>query len=262
MEREFDTRRQQSDADLTQERRRSAELEEQLTQAQNRFTELQEKLGSLMAGPQALSTAREPDGSVITAIPGDEVVYINLGRNERLVLGLRFAVYSADDGIPADGRAKAQIEVVSIDQKSAECKIVDVSPNEVIVRGDLIANPIYDRNRAVGFVVVGDFDLDRDGRPDSDGAAAIESMIADWGGTIATELSGLTDFVVVGAAPRVPGAGTTDQSGTAAQASARQQQALDRYVGIVDAARALSVPMLTQEVFLNFLGYSGRYAQR
>jgi hypothetical protein len=263
MEREFDTRRQQSDADLTQERRRSAELEEQLGQAQNRFTELQEKLGSLMAGPQTLSTAREPDGTVITAIPGDEVVYVNLGRNDRLVLGLRFAVYSADNGIPADGRAKAQVEVVSIDEKSAECKIVDVSPNEVIVRGDLIANPIYDRNRPVGFVVVGDFDLDRDGRPDLNGAAAIESIIRDWGGTIATELSGLTDFVVVGAAPSAPRAATTtDRSGAGAQVDARQQQAYDRYVDIVDAARALSVPMLTQEVFLNFLGYSGRYAQR
>lgn len=262
MEREYDERRQQSDADLTQERQRSAAFEEQLGQAQNRFTQLQEKLGSLMAGPQELSTARQPDGQIITAIPGDEVVYINLGRKDRLVLGLRFAVYSAESGIPTDGHAKAQIEVVSIDDKSAECKIVDVAPNDVILRGDLVANPIYDRNRAVSFVVVGEFDLDHDGRPDPDGALAVESMIADWGGTVSTEMSGLTDFVVVGASPRLPRRAAGSESAVQSQRSARMQEAYDRYTRIVESARALSVPMLTQEVFLNFLGYSGRYARR
>lgn len=74
LEREFDERRQQSDADLTQERQRSTALEEQLGQFQHRFIQLQQKFAPQLAGPQELSTARQPDGEIITAIPGDDVV--------------------------------------------------------------------------------------------------------------------------------------------------------------------------------------------
>lgn len=166
-------------------------------------------------------------------------------------------MYSAESGIPPDGRAKAQIEVVSIDNKSAECRVIHNAAHEVILGGDLIANPIYDRNRAVSFVIAGDFDLDHDGAPDQNGALRIESMIADWGGTLSTDLSGLTDFVVVGAAPQRPRP-VAERSAAQAQRAERMQQAYDRYGGIVEAARTLAVPTLTQEVFLNFLGYSRR----
>jgi hypothetical protein len=210
-----------------------------------------------MIGPQELSTARQPDGRILTAVPGDEVVYIDLGRNDRLVLGIAFAVYSADDGIPADGRAKARIEVVSIDEEAAECKIVGVAPNEIILEGDLIANPIYEPNRAVGFLVVGEFDLDHDGVLDADGAAAVESLIIEWGGTLSSEVTALTDFVVLGGAPRRP---RPLPEGAPEQAERHRMvlQVYDHYVKTAEAARTLAVPILTQEVFLNFLGYTRR----
>jgi len=258
LERRFAERDKQSDADLTKERQHSAAFEDRVAQLQERVTALRDKFGAQMIGPQELSTARQPDGTILRAAPGDEVVFIDLGRKNRLVLGLTFAVYSPRSGIPPDGRAKAQIEVVSIDDISAECKIVGIAPDEVILEGDLIANPIYDRDRAVSFVVVGEFDLNHDGAIDMNGAATIEAMITDWGGTLSSELTALTDFIVLGGAPRRPRS-TAEGSSEQARRAAAQKQVYDRYTETIEAADTLAVPVLTQEVFLNFLGYSRRH---
>lgn len=260
LERRFAERDRQSDADLTRERQRSAALEDRVAQCQERVAALQEKLGGQMIGPQELSTARQPDGTILRAAPGDEVVYIDLGRNDRLVLGLKFAVYSPQSGIPADGRAKAQIEVVAIDRMSAECKIVSIAPDEVILQGDVIANPIYDRDYPVSFVVAGGFDLNHDGAIDANGAATIEAMITNWGGTLSPELTALTDFVVLGRAPRRPRSAAEGSSDQARRAAA-DKQAYDRYAATIEAADTLKVPALTQEVFLSFLGYSRRHTR-
>jgi len=256
MEREFETRRRQNDDALTQERLRTAKLERDLSELRQRFAAQNEKFAPLLIGPESLATARTADGTILTAVPGDEVVYIDLGRKDRLSLGLQFAVYSRDEGIPADGRSKAQIEVVSISESSAECRIVRVGRDEVIMTGDLVANPVYDAHRPQSFLVVGEFDLNRDGNPDAGGAAVIESLVKDWGGTLTAELSANTDFVVVGAAPKAPRAPSgREPSKAEAERMTAQQGAVDRYLDLVSTARSLSIPILTQDLFLNFLGY-------
>lgn len=263
LERKFDDDRKRNDADLTKERQQRAAAEKRLVDLQKRIAAQQEKLGGLLIGPEKLATARQPDGKVLTAIPGDEVVYINLGRQHGLTLGLQFAVYSARTGIPEDGRSKAQIEVVSISDSSAECRIVNIAANEMILEADLIANPVYDPARPLTFVVLGEFDLNRDGLPDRDGAATLESLITNWGGQVSAELTPFTDFVVLGASPRRPkstGEGT-DQSGQAG-AKDPSQKAWTLYNELLESAKTLSVPILPQDVFLNFLGYSGRAVTR
>ena len=263
LERDFDDGRKRNDADLTKERQQRAAAEKRLVDLQKRIEAQQEKLGGLLIGPEKLSTARQPDGKVLTAIPGDDVVYINLGRQHGLTLGLQFAVYSARTGIPEDGRGKAQIEVVSISDSSAECRIVYVAGNEMILEADLIANPVYDPARSLIFVVLGEFDRNHDGLPDRDGAAWIESLITNWGGKVSTELSPLTDFVVLGAAPRRPKS-TGEGADQTAQAAAKDsnQKAWTTYNELLESAKTLAVPILPQDVFLNFLGYGGRSITR
>lgn len=259
IEKDFKESRERNDLDLTKERQARKAAEDRLKDLQLRLASQQERFGELLIGPEKLSTARQADGKVLTAVPGDDVVYINLGRRAGMVLGLQFGVYSSQTGIPEDGRGKAQIEVVSISEASSECRIVGVAPGQVIVKEDLIANPVFDPNRPLTFVVVGEFDLDRDGLLDRDGAGTLESLITTWGGQISKEISPLTDFVVLGAAPKRP-KGTAEGSGTATTvATADPAVALwNQYSQFVDQAKTLSVPTLTQDVFLNFLGYGGR----
>jgi hypothetical protein len=261
LESEFDARQAQTDADLTRQRQLRAAAQKEADEMEKRFAAQQEKFGELMIGPEELATARQPDGRILTAIPGDNVVYVDLGHKDRLTLGLQFAVYSAQTGIPADGRAKGRIEVVSTSESSAECKILHVVGNEVILEGDLIANPVYDPSRPPSFLVVGEFDLDRDGSPDPAGLLAMESLITDWGGVVVNELTALTDFIVLGAAPRRPVRMREPTAEEKKRADA-QQRLWDAYMDTVSTARGLSVPVMTQEVFLNFLGYSNRYVGR
>lgn len=249
---DFEQRRKQNDEDLTRERQGHSSCREQVTLLEQRLN----AMADLLPGPDTLLTARQPDGRILHAVPGDPTIFIDRGRRHRLTLGLRFAVYESAAGIPADGKSKGQIEVVRIDETSAQCKIVRSSGGSVIMEGDLIANPIYDPNRQVTFVVLGDFDLDHDAVMDRDGAAVIDAMIARWGGAVTSELTALTDFVVLGAAPPRPRAARNESAEEAARVSARQRD-YDRYMKTVSLSRSLAIPVLNQQVFLNFLGYSG-----
>jgi len=254
LETEFDEQRAQADADLTRERQRRTALESNLVDLRDRYRSLQHRLGAAQVGPDELGPARKADGIVLTAVPGDEVVYIDLGRDDRLTIGLQFSVYPAAEGIPADGRAKARIEVVSVAQSSAECRIVAVASNELILEGDLVANPVFDPHRKLSFLVIGRFDMDGDGSSEPDGAAVIGAMVSGWGGDTTTELTSLTDFVILGAPPPRPRPGGEALREQTARDEATQRE-WDTYAEIVALARDLSIPVLTQEVFFNFLGY-------
>ena len=252
LERDFEESRSRGTDELTKERIAHQAAKKRLAELQKRFAAQQERLGGLLIGPETLATVRQPDGRVLAAIPGDPIVYIDLGKKDTLTLGLEFTVYAAKTGIPPDGRGKARIEVVSISPEAAECRIMYVVPGQVVLEGDLIANPVYDRDAPATFVVVGNFDLDRDGTVDRDGAETLKSLIRDWGGRVSSEVTPLTDFVVLGVPPRRP-RGTGD-SGSATN----RNDALAQYHEIADLAKSMSVPILTQSVFLNFLGYASR----
>jgi hypothetical protein len=256
-----DESQKRHDAEITAARQERLAAEQQVDATTKRLTSYQTKIGGLLPGPGRLTTARTPDGQILTAVPGDNVVYIDLGRKNALTLGLKFAVYSAQTGIPEDGRGKAQIEVVSISDWSAECAIRQIVPNSIILEGDLIANPIYDPKNPMNFVVAGDFDLDRDGINDRSGNLIVEDLIRKWGGKVGDELTPLTDFVVLGVRPRAlrTAGGPQLEPGQAPPPN----PIVERYDRIMDQSTKFAVPVLSQEVFLNYLGYSSnRTTQR
>jgi hypothetical protein len=251
--------RQEASRMLQEARNKAEAFEEQLGEIQTRYASLKEKLGELQITPGELITARQADGKVVRATPGADVVYINLGRDHQLTAGLRFAVYPKS-GIPLDGRSKARVEVTRIFDRTAECQVVNVAPLEIIVEGDLVANPVYDPYSAMRFVVTGEFDLNGDGRDDPFGRDTIVGLIEEWGGAVASELTSRVDFVVVGYPPEAPKASSTDRSGrfdsgAAVQQAQAAEERLAEYESLVTTASSLSIPILTQDVFLRFLGY-------
>ena len=248
---------QESARDIQQQRALNENLEQERDEYKSLYTDLQTKLGELQIKPSSLITARTGDGLVLTAKYGEDVVYINLGRRQKITLGMQFAVYSADQEIPSDGRAKARIEVARIFENSAECVIREVFGRGMIAEGDLVNNPIYERDRSLTFVATGRFDLDGDGLDDSDGAEAVKALIQDWGGVVTDAVTARVDFVVVGNAPPKPSS-VEGASPEAVERQAAVRQLYETYAQTVEAAQALSVPILTQDVFLHFLGYAGR----
>ncbi|MGB0715636.1 MAG: hypothetical protein ACPGXK_07155 [Phycisphaerae bacterium] len=256
---QFQERDDQNTREITKERERVAQLEQDLVAVRNRLFAQSQVSGGNSSGPQLLATARESDGEVLRADAGEDIIYINRGKRHRVTLGLQFAVYNGDETIPSDGSSKARIEVVSVFDGTSECKIVDQKADQLIFEGDTIANPIYDPARAPKFLVRGDFDINRDGQIDKDGQALVKALVTEWGGEIVDELTATTDFVVLGREPRKPRADsgrslTPEQS----EAQARMQENWEAYRRTVSTASSLSVPMLTQDLFMNYLGFRGR----
>ncbi|MBN1513919.1 MAG: hypothetical protein JXB13_18020 [Phycisphaerae bacterium] len=229
-------------------------FEKDLTDIQQKYSDLRKKLGELQITPVPLQTLRQPDGLVLTAKAGEDVVYINLGQDAQLTLGLQFAVYSPDTSIPADGQSKARVEVVSIYERTSACKIVEKSPDELILEGDLIANPIYDRSRPLIFLVLGEFDLNHDNRMDPDGAAKIKALIENWGGRTTDTVSARLDFIVVGSPPREPRV-IGEATAEVVERNREITRQFEEYTRQLETANSLSIPVLTPPVFLRFLGY-------
>ncbi len=162
---------------------------------------LQDLRGPGALGAQELAIARKPVGTVLRALPGDSLVHIDLGRRDNVTLGMTFSVYSVDEQVPSDGRGKANIEVVSVGDRTAECRVTSPpSPDDPILDGDRVGNIILSRTKAKKpqFVIVGGFDIDYDGTVDIRGREAIAALVKRYGGEVVDEVTPMTDYVVVG----------------------------------------------------------------
>ncbi|MCH7702963.1 MAG: hypothetical protein IID37_14870 [Planctomycetes bacterium] len=251
--------RQQAAKQSQDFRAERAGLMHTIDELQTRYAACRDELGHLQISPQQLVTARSGDAVVLTAAAGDDVIYIDLGKDDRIVLGMQFAIYSADTGIPASGRAKAQVEVVTIYDHASACRVTGRRPGTWVTPGDIAANPVYDRERTLRFVVVGDFDSNGDGRADSQGARQVEAIITQWGGEVLAELSPLVDFIVIGQRPILPYE-VRDPSPEQEARNRSTRQRVEAYRKTVEDAQAFSVPVLTQSVLARFLGNTGRMA--
>jgi hypothetical protein len=256
---EFQDLQAASAARSEEERRLRDEVEsrlktesEKLAKSEQARHQMQDKLREFQIQPKQGGSARRADGRILLATPGSESVFVDLGYDDKLILGMRFAVYSAGHELPGSGQAKAAVEVLDIGEEVTECLIKWSDPVNPILNGDVVANPIYDRDRQLVFTVIGAFDLDHDGRDDIHGAAAIEAVIKDFNGVISEDFPARTDFVIVGARPQRP----VLPRDPAEKAAIEQEyeERLAAYQRVFEDAKALSVPMLTQEQFLNFLG--------
>ncbi len=228
-------------------------LSQELSKKANRARELQHKLREFQILPQQLGAARQTDGKVLMAKPGQDTVFINLGARDRLVLGIRFAVYPPDTGIPSSGQAKATIEVIDIGEDVSTCRILQDNALFPILEGDLVANPVYDRQRSLTFYVLGEFDFDYDGQDDPNGKATLQAVIKENGGLIADELSARIDFVIAGARPAVLRLSSNPSPENQAVHD-DQMRKKNTYTAAINDAQALSIPIFTQETFLQFMG--------
>ncbi len=245
-----------ADANLASEQElygQITQLSQELSKKADRARELQHKLREFQILPQQLMAARQTDGEVLLAKPGEDTLFIDLGARDRLVLGIRFAVYPPDTGIPSSGQAKATIEVIDIGEDVSTCRILRDNALFPILQGDLVANPVYDRQRSLTFYVLGKFDFDYDGRDDPNGKATLQALIKENGGLIADELSARIDFVIAGARPAVLRLSSNASPETQAVHD-DQIRKKDTYTAAINDAQALSIPIFTQETFLQFMG--------
>lgn len=239
----------------------------QVTRLQNDVRTLQNRLGERRVDA-AEATIRHADGQIVR-LGSNDILYINLGSNQRVIPGLTFSVYDRRTGVPplsaganqenADEqvRGKAEIEVIRVDQNSSECRVTSRSPGaSPIQEGDLIANLVYDPNTRYNFFVYGRFDLDRNNVATAQDTDVVRRLIEQWGGQLANDINVNTDFVVIGAEPVVPNLTREEEADPIlVQRRAQAQQDLNQYLEIINKARDLHIPILNQNRFLYFIGY-------
>jgi len=179
-----------------------------LTKADRVIEEQQKALGVAKGpgpeGSQALAVARKPVGRVLRALPGDTIVHVDLGKRDRVAIGMTLAVYSPDRRVPETGRGKANLEIVSVGQRTSECRVITPpSPEDPILEGDGVGNILLSRSGAKKqrFCIIGRFDLNYDGQPDVRGLDAIKAFVRRFGGEVVDSVDASTDYLIVGTIP-------------------------------------------------------------
>jgi hypothetical protein len=222
------------------------------------------RLGDIRIDPTQAVT-RVPDGKIIR-VPGNGVVYIDLGGGDQVTAGLTFEVFDKAEGIPQPGdpsndenlpQGKAAIEVVRVSPSTSECRVTRTTPGTTLSEGDLIVNLVYDKNTKYNFVVYGNFDLDRNGVATPQDAEVIRRLVTQWGGNIVADINVDTDFVVLGREPEIPTASRAELEEDAIL-KARYDAAVaesEAYAEISAKAREYRIPILNQNRFLYLIGY-------
>jgi hypothetical protein len=201
----------------------------------------------------------------INSVASEDVVYIDLGAGEHVLPGMTFEVYNRHDGIPrlGDGMSpdnmpvgEGSIEVESVGEYSSQCRVIKTEVGRHINQGDLIANLVYDRNTKFNFVVYGKFDLAQTDQPKDADREKIEALITKWGGKLQPKINVDTDFVVMGAEPKVD-TFTADDLQDPFNVSLKQTQEaeLQAYTDVLNQAKEYHIPVMNQNRFLYFCGY-------
>ncbi len=255
-------------ADLDKANLVAKQLNENLLKAQAQLNVTEGRLqgaltqvSEIKPAPDKEASAFKADGNVVLVNEAAGVIYINLGSDDRVYQGLTFSIYDRSAGIPRDGKPKAQVEVFAIEQKCSAARVLSSDPRNPIATGDLIANLIWDPARQNQFIVVGDFDLNGDGKPDFDGVTRVEALIQRWGGAVSKEVTPLTDYVILGTEPQVP-TQPTPEAQTADPTALEKYNAAkaknEQYNQIRQRAEALWVPVFNYDRFLYFTGYANQ----
>ncbi|MFG0326884.1 MAG: hypothetical protein ACF8SC_06415 [Phycisphaerales bacterium JB037] len=199
------------------------------------------------------------DARIIGIAGAEKTVTIDRGRRDKIVLGLSFAVYSDATALRPDAEGnyppgKAVIEVINVGETSSTARILTETQGNPVVRGDVIANAIYDPNKVYTFLVFGNFDTDGDGRATPFERDGIEALIRDWNGRVVNELTGDVDMLVLGERPLLPPRPSGEAPVEQLQEWIRLSQIVNRYDELQARAEATSIPILNQNRLKTLIG--------
>lgn len=215
-------------------------LQLNLAQATQTLEEMQRQ-GAMVSRPWEETGV---DGEIVEVAPDREVAYINLGHNDRVRRGMRFASFRREKGgMPV---WKATLEVVRLHNTWCEARILVSEPDEFedethqlhrryydnhdpVLSGDYVANPVYQRSKTPKFVLAGVLDMHT--------REEAEFLIRSDGGEVMDEVGVDTTFLVVGSIP--------DENAQPAE--------FDRYHRSFDMARTLKCEIITERSFNRYL---------
>lgn len=234
------------------------ELQQQTAIATDTIKKLQEQLRgkSFKPGDEFALV----DGEVIGVDTASGQYFLSLGAKDRVTLGMTFEVYPDAGTIRPDEvtgeypAGKATLEIIRIEDASSVARVVREKRGNPIVRGDVLANPIYDPNKVYKFLIYGNFDANRDGVYTPQEQAEIEAMIRAWGGEVVDSLSGDIDFLVLGSKPVLPPAPPSTAPVAVVDEYVRLRRVAQEYDRLFEQSQATAIPVLNENRLRTLLG--------
>jgi hypothetical protein len=201
------------------------------------------------------------DGEIIATNSAAREVTLSIGRKQKVGVGLTFAVYPDAATLKLDDkgqypRGKATLEVTSVSDETCTARITGEVKGNPVVRGDVVANAVFDPKKVYKFVVFGNFDANSDGVATGQERNDIRAMIEGWGGKVADDLSGDADFLVLGERPVLPPRPASDAPLEVALEFTRRNREVQRYDELFRQANATSTPVLNENRLYTLIGKS------
>tara|TARA_R110000744_G_scaffold148842_1_gene261935 strand:- start:3715 stop:5094 length:1380 start_codon:yes stop_codon:yes gene_type:complete len=209
---------------------------------------------------QPLNEAELVDGRIDQVITSDDEVLLSIGRKQKAVLGMTFAVYDNATEIrinPATNEypaGKAVIEIIEVEDDFSRARIIASSQGNPIIRGNVIANAVYDPKKTYKFVVDGLFDIDGNGVATRFETDELEALIEEWGGKLEDTVVGDIDFVVLGEKPILPPPPGPGAPIATMQEYVRLQREIQRYDDLLLRAEDASIPLLNANRLQTLIG--------
>lgn len=206
-----------------------------------------------------LGEPMSPDGH-IQEFGERGTVYIDLGRQDNIILGMTFEVYGDVSELKPDSagivpRGKGTIEVTRIQDSIATARIIRTTPGRAIVEGDVIVNAIYDKNKKYTCFVFGQFDMDGENGPSDIETEDMKARIREWGGVILDEFKGDMDFLVLGRQPDLPISPPANAPPHQIRKYIADRKFYDQYHEYLSKAESLSIPVMNQNRLFTLIGY-------
>jgi len=255
-------------SDLEKERDTADNLNQQLLKteaelkvASESLRDARTKLAQFTGQPDNEPQIRQPDGEILLVDEYSKIVHINIGSEQHVYPGLTFGVYEQNVPIPKDGKGKGEIEVFNVAKNMSTARIIKSDPTNPILKGDVIANLVWSKDKPNIFVVSGEFDLNGNGINDPEADNKIKALIENWGGKVEDAVSVNTTFVVLGTPPTVLEKPTYDQLAIDPLAMDKYEASLKRledYKQVLKQAQALNIPILNYDRFLYLIGYKSQ----
>ncbi len=215
---------------------------------------------------KASNPAMLVDANVIDVPSSTDEVYIDRGKKDRIVQGMTFEVYGDKSQIRVNlqtgevPRGKASLQITKVNDTTSVGKVTRSQVGNPIIRGDVVANAVYDPNYRFKFLIHGKFDFDGDGKATETEADYLRGLVVEWGGTVVTgdELPGDLDFIVLGVEPPKPPPPAADAPAVVINDWVRRNEANALYNRLFSQATQAQIPVLNANRFFILIGYTER----
>jgi len=126
-----------------------------------------------------------PDGHIVRVNQRQQMVWIDRGRADGLLRQTTFAIYDHNERGASSNKSKGRIEVLTVGENMSEARILEDSPANPIIGGDIIDTPAWSPGQRIHFALAMKMDINKDRIDDYD---MIKSIILMNGGLIDAEL--------------------------------------------------------------------------